>query len=99
MIKKVGLKPPFKGCHKCGQMGHWQHDCKKKINQHIQEVEVATCRLQKDSQVKQDFHLRQTKTQSFAEKKAYSTGNMWSISNTWNTTQSTGSTKAGAQAV
>ena len=40
-------------------MGHWQHDCKKKINQHIQEVEVATHRLQKDSQVKQDFHLRQ----------------------------------------
>ena len=69
MFKKTGLKPPFKGCHKCGQMGHWQHDCKKKINQHIQEVEVATCKLQKDSQVKKDFHLRQDKDPKFCQEK------------------------------
>ena len=59
--RKSGMKPPNRGCHKCGQMGHWQCDCKKKINQHTQEVAVATHKLQKDSQVKQDFHLRQGK--------------------------------------
>ena len=69
MFKKTGLKPPFKGCHKCGQMGHWQCDCKKKINQHIQEVEVATCKLQKDSQVKKDFHLRQDEDPKFCQEK------------------------------
>ena len=59
--RKPGMKSPNRGCHKCRQMGHWQCDCKKKINQHTQEVVVATCKLQKDSQVKQNFHLRQGK--------------------------------------
>jgi hypothetical protein len=51
---------PGKQCYRCGQMGHWQRDCKVKINQNVQEVEIAECELL-ERKFEQDFCMREGK--------------------------------------